>query len=343
MDNINESTNLSPEEIEVMLGEARALVDRQAEQVPSVEPPVPLINREEEIQQILDEADRITEQSEAIMNLAATPVTFEIEDLEPLGNNLPVEEEGTTPRPEIPVNSSSLLIDESTSRFSSAVWYEAVREQHITLAGVGGIGSYVAFLLARMKPRRLVIYDDDKVESVNMSGQLFSREDIGRYKTDAISLMTHNYADYYNLTSYTQKFESDSIGSAIMICGFDNMAARKTYFESWLGYCNSMYDPSKALFIDGRLAAEEFQVFAIKGDDQRAIDLYRKEWLFSDEEAEETLCSYKQTTYMANMIGSVIVNLFTNFIANQCDIIFPKDVPFMTSYEAGTMRFKVEM
>ena len=46
---------------------------------------------------------------------------------------------------------------------------------------------------------------------------------------------------------------------------------------------------------------------------------------------------------MANMIASVIVNLFVNFVANECSPIIDRDVPFMTSYAADTMYFKVEM
>lgn len=43
---------------------------------------------------------------------------------------------------EIPVNSNTLLIDESTSRFSSAIWYENIQKKTIILAGVGGIGRF---------------------------------------------------------------------------------------------------------------------------------------------------------------------------------------------------------
>lgn len=43
---------------------------------------------------------------------------------------------------EIPTNSGSLLVDESTSRFSSAIWYEAIQKKAIILAGVGGIGRF---------------------------------------------------------------------------------------------------------------------------------------------------------------------------------------------------------
>ena len=132
-----------------------------------------------------------------------------------------------------------------------------------------------------------------------------------------------------------------------MICGFDNMAARSTFYEKWkqkvLSYPAGSDNRKKCLFIDGRLAAEEFQVLSIQGDDERAMVEYENKWLFSDSEAEETICSYKQTTFMANMIASVMVNVFVNFVANQCGPIIDRDVPFFISYDASTMFTKVEM
>lgn len=42
----------------------------------------------------------------------------------------------------VPENSRSILIQETTSRFSGAIWYEKIQEKNITLAGVGGIGRF---------------------------------------------------------------------------------------------------------------------------------------------------------------------------------------------------------
>ena len=45
---------------------------------------------------------------------------------------------------------------------------------------------------------------------------------------------------------------------------------------------------------------------------------------------------------MANMIASVMVNLFVNFVANQCNPIIDRDLPFFTTYNAETMFYKTE-
>lgn len=245
--------------------------------------------------------------------------------------------------PVIPVPSDTLDIDESTARFSSAIWYDSIQEKRITLAGLGGIGSYVGFLLSRMKPNEIFLYDDDRVETVNMSGQLYGYSDVTKYKVDALSEMMRNYSSYHNALCIRSRFTEDSDATRIMICGFDSMEARRLFFDKWESYVDYIQedDVSKCLFIDGRLAAEEFQVFCITGDDTYNRTRYREQFLFSDEEADETLCSYKQTSYMANMIGSIIVNLFVNFVANSL-VENLRDLPFLTSYSGDSMMFKTE-
>lgn len=260
----------------------------------------------------------------------------------------PSSEEETTEEPEvhteIPVNSETLLVDDTTSRFSSAIWYENIQKKVITLAGVGGIGSYVGFLLARMKPASMFIYDNDIVEAVNMSGQLYGQSDLGRSKVSALAEMVRDYANYGSIFAIPDRFTNDSEASDIMICGFDNMEARKLFFDKWAAHVASkpIEERANCLYIDGRLAAEEFQILCIKGDDEFNINRYANEFLFSDAEADETVCSYKQTTFCANMIASYMVNLFVNFCANQCSPLIDRDLPFLTTYNAETMYLKTE-
>lgn len=239
-------------------------------------------------------------------------------------------------------NSPSLEMDIATSRFSGAIWYEKIQEQSIVLAGVGGIGSYVAFLLGRMKPRELIMYDPDVVEMVNMSGQLYKVSDIGLFKVVAVRNMIKDYCGYM-ADAIANNYGVGNAVRPIMICGFDNMAARRVFYDAWKDEVSCIdRGKDKYLFIDGRLAAEEYQVFAIQGNDDRAMAEYEDKWLFNDTEAEATVCSYKQTTFMANMIASTMVNIFVNFVANLCNPAFPREVPFFTSYDASTMFTKIK-
>lgn len=242
---------------------------------------------------------------------------------------------------EIPKNSETLLISEETSRFNSAIWFDKTRKQDVTIAGLGGIGSYVVFMLSRLDVNTMTLYDPDIVERVNLSGQLYNSNQIGDYKVDAAANMIANYSNYYSFVAEHEKLDENSMISKVTICGFDNMKARKDAFRNWTNFVARLPEEERGecLFIDGRLAAEELQVFCIKGDDTDGERRYEP-YLFSDSQAAPTVCSYKQTTFMANMIGSIIVNLFINFVANQCNPLIDRDLPFYTEYNAETMYFK---
>ena len=145
-----------------------------------------------------------------------------------------------------------------------------------------------------------------------------------------------------NIYAIREKFTHDSEAGNIMICGFDSMTARKTFFHSWRKHLRDVPDEEKykCIYIDGRLSIDCLQVFCITGDNDWAISEYAEKYLFSDEDADATVCSMKQTTYLACMIGSFIVNLFTNWVADTLNPVIPYDLPFFTEYDAQNMIFK---
>lgn len=285
------------------------------------------MNLTEEQQRIMDslleEAIPINDNTEdvAIVELADTENTF-----------IPIQE-----------NSITLLQNEQTLRFSSADWFERIKEQEVVLAGLGGIGSWCALLLSRLDIKYLTMYDDDFVDSVNLAGQFYRKSQIKAYKAQAISTAIKEYSSYYSCNVCTRKFESTSLASKIMICGFDNMEARKVFYFRWAAYLDQ--HPSEAkecLFIDGRLSADTFQVLCIKGDDEYNMKRYEEKFLFNDSEADETICSFKQTSFMANMIASYMVNLFVNFISNLSNPDIEKSIPFFTEFDSNTLYCKQE-
>lgn len=255
----------------------------------------------------------------------------------------PTESTESTSTP-LPLNSPSLLVDEATTRFSGASWFDEIQKSRVIIAGIGGIGSNVAFQLARMAPANITLYDDDVVERVNMAGQLYSTNDIGQRKVDAIASMISAYTLAKQVNAVPSKFTDNTEAGDIMICGFDNMAARKIFYNSWKRHVQTLTPDSRAkcLFLDGRLSIDTLQIFCIQGDDKVSMDRYETEFLFSDFQAEHTVCSMKQTTYLACMIGSLMVNLFTNFIANSLNPIIPYDLPFFTEYDSPNMLFKTQ-
>ncbi len=307
---------------------------------PSEETNMPL--SDEELNEIIED-NGLSEEEESYDENQGEGNDIDLEESEE-EESVATTENNTPDNTKIPLNSPTLLIDESTTRFSGAEWFNEIQKARIIIAGIGGIGSNVAFQLARMIPANLTLYDDDNVEMVNMAGQLFCSNDIGEAKVNAIANMIHNYASMKQVLAIKDKFTSDKEPGDIMICGFDNMVARKVFFNSWHNHIldKPENERSKCLYLDGRLNMDTLQILCIRGDDQYNIERYEKEFLFADYEADTTVCSMKQTTYLACMIGSLMVNLFTNFIANSLNPIIPYDLPFFTEYDAQNMLFKTE-
>ena len=246
--------------------------------------------------------------------------------------------------PLITPNSPTLLIDDSTSRFSGASWYEEIQKQTIILAGLGGIGSWLSLQLARLHPEALFLYDDDEVEMANMSGQLYGLHSIGQAKVNAMTAILNSFSSTSHIYAIGERFTETTQACDIMMCGFDNMIARRVFFEVWKTYVlrKPYEERKKCLYLDGRLSIDTLQVLCIKGDDDYNMERYMDDYLFHDEDADETICSMKQTTFLACMIGSIMTNLFVNFVANQLQPIIPYDLPFFTEYDSQNMIFRTE-
>lgn len=228
---------------------------------------------------------------------------------------------------------------DETARFSGAEWFNKIQEKIIIVGGAGGISSNAIFQLARVHPNSIYIFDDDTVEEVNLAGQMFNNNSVGKKKVDAIANIVKDFCRYESVFAMPEKYTEDSFTANIMICGFDNMKARKVFFNNWCKHVDEQKDKSKCLFIDARLSFDTLQVFTITGDDEFNKNRYENEFLFSDEEADETICSLKQTTFMACMIASFIVNNVVNFCTNELTPMI-KQLPFFIEYDSNLMYLK---
>lgn len=248
---------------------------------------------------------------------------------------------------ETPVEESVEDITEETqisaqyNRFKGADWFEIVQEQDVILAGLGGIGSWVSLFLSRLGPKTISLYDDDRFETHNLSGQAFRINSLGRSKVEEAASIAIDFSNYTTSYAFNSKYLERSSTSKIMICGFDNMGARKLFYNKWKEAI-IQEESHEYLFIDGRLTADMFQLFCIQGNDAYTQDEYERNWLFEDEDADDTDCTFRQTSHIAAMLGTYITTYFTNFCSNLSPDNFPKRIPWFMEYNSivNTYDFK---
>lgn len=238
---------------------------------------------------------------------------------------------------ELPTNSMTTLETDTTSRFRGAMWFSEVSKSKVSIIGQGGIGSWTSLIVSRLGIQYLSTFDGDTVEAVNMAGQLFGRNHIGNKKATAVYHTVYDLCGYFGYNATSRNFVSTDFLESITIGALDNMGARKEVFNSWYRRYKGV---SAALLIDGRLSADEFQIFVMSGTDEARIKEYKSKWLFDDAEGEHTLCSFKQTTYMASMIASYIANVIVNHCTNLTNPDAMFDLPFYINYNAEMMYLK---
>lgn len=236
-----------------------------------------------------------------------------------------------------PKEALSLLNNSYTGRFNGAPWFKDMEKYSVILYGVGGLGSHFAYSIARTGISNISLCDMDTVEAHNLSGQLFSKNDIRSPKSLAMCKFLNDYTDIKNIVAKTvsdTQVEFNYNCTNIVVCALDNMETRKRIFEK---VKNTSQENRPPLFIDLRGNPEYCVIYAIPMDSQEAIAKYEEEF-FSDGEAEAGVCSYKQTTYMANMCASLGTNALINFV--QSRELPLASLPYKVIYEANN--FKLE-
>lgn len=209
-------------------------------------------------------------------------------------------------------------------RLKDAVWLR-YSKPYILVAGAGGIGSWTTLFLARAGLAPFLV-DFDTIEVHNMGGQMFSKDQIGKSKVSAVQENVKKFCDK-EIVIFEERVGTDyhNMGPFV-VAAFDNMEARKNLSEAWYKSCG---DNPEALFIDGRLTAEQIQIICVTPD---KYERYKKEYLFSDSEVEDTICTFKQTSHAAALIGAHITGFITNHFSNLVEGNKSRAVPFFWEY-----------
>lgn len=214
------------------------------------------------------------------------------------------------------------------NRFKDAPWYPK-DDMYVMVGGAGGIGSWTTVLLSRAG-FKVIVHDFDILEEHNLGGQLYKRYQVRDPKVNALAVIVQDFCDE-EIVPLHIKITEDTPLHRMFISAFDNMKARTVSYVNWL---ENFKDDPKAIFIDGRLNAEQMQILCVRGGEQYRSEQreYLSEYLFDDSAVEDAPCTFKQTSHAAAMIASHIVGFFTNHITNVLEGDDARTVPFFWEY-----------
>lgn len=181
------------------------------------------------------------------------------------------------------------------------------------IIGAGSIGSNVAELLARYGIEKMSIYDFDVVESHNIANQLYTEEDIGCPKTEALAKLLYKINPKLKQTlEIKDKYESQPLTDYVFMC-VDSVEVRNHIVKT------NRYNPMIKAMFDFRTTLLEGQCYYADWQNNRDKNSLIESLNFTHEEALEntpvSACGFELSVApvvkMTALTG--IVN-FTNLI-----------------------------
>ncbi len=211
-------------------------------------------------------------------------------------------------------------------RFKGLPWFDGISQSLIFVGGAGGISSWLTLFLARTGAK-IVVVDNDTVEIENLAGQCYGKEDVEKSKVKAISDVVTRLCGENNVVPIEALIDEEEgqwrrvITMSDVVCvGFDNLKARELVYKEW-----KMYGKETSFFVDGRLSAENGQIFVLDKNSKEEDFIAYEQTYFPESERIELPCTMKATTHCGALIASLMTAQIVNWFSNQNTEALPRD------------------
>jgi hypothetical protein len=198
------------------------------------------------------------------------------------------------------------MSERAFERHSGLLDLEMVKEQQVHVVGCGAIGKPVALALAGLGVGEMSLWDDDVVSEENVGPQAWPQRKIGEPKVNVLDRMIHELNPGVLLQRYEDRITEETsspFGGDVVMCCVDSLAARKEVWNWWRD-AESMREPS--LWVDGRMAAEVWQMFAVPMDRPDRFKKYEES--LDTQGVYRAPCTRKATSYCALTVAGCMVS-----------------------------------
>jgi molybdopterin-synthase adenylyltransferase len=178
---------------------------------------------------------------------------------------------------------------------------------HVNIIGLGGIGSFAAFGVAKLGVPNITVVDDDTVELHNVPNQFHATDQLGLTKTDAMLDTAFAYTGT-TLNAIEGQIGKDSPDDwnpkGVVISGVDSMKARMDIWDNG----KIKFNPAVSHYIDARIAGQLVVVYCVNPNNLEDIKHY-EQTLHSDEDAEPAPCTERGVIDVGLSVGALLTNM----------------------------------
>lgn len=183
--------------------------------------------------------------------------------------------------------------------------------ERIHIIGCGSVGSVVAENLARFGITRMTLYDFDTVEPRNLANQMFTQDDVGRLKVEALADMLHriNPEIDNDLVLVPKGYTGQKLSGYVFLC-VDNIDLRRE-----IATANKSNTFIKGMF-DFRTGLTDAQHYAADWKDMKMVQGFLNSMAFTHEEAKAStpVSACNVTLSVCPTIRAIVALGVANFI-----------------------------
>lgn len=180
----------------------------------------------------------------------------------------------------------------------------------VHLVGLGGIGSAVAPILAKLGVSEIHLWDDDTLENGNLPSQfLYRLEDVGKTKVEAAREILSALGPVA-VTAHARRFTTEETLEGIVVSGVDSMASRAAIWE------RVRFNIAVPLFFDGRLGGEILELHTVRPVVFEEVQRYDGT-LFPDDEAAPLPCTERAIIHPAVVLAGLVASQLTRWMREE--------------------------
>lgn len=199
------------------------------------------------------------------------------------------------------------------------------RQLHVSIVGLGTVGSNAAVELARMGVGSLQLTDGDQVEAHNLPSQAYTLADLGQPKAQALASRVREVSDHVSLDARQAMLAGgESFPAGPVLLAVDSMDARRSILEGSVAW-----RPSHPLVLDARMGGEIVQLYAFNPSHPAALQRWLDEWHPADKSAPLP-CGGRSVSYVGGLVGALIASYVARHLRGS-------SLPFWTQLDLGTL------
>lgn len=208
---------------------------------------------------------------------------------------------------------------------------EGLEKTKFIVIGAGAIGSFFVATLGKMGARDITVYDDDTIENHNLANQLYPLYLVGKPKVEALEDVAFDYGEA-KIKARNERWNHDTAEDGdIVVVAVDNMDVRKAIWDYYK-------DRPHKLFVEGRMAAQVFRVYAVEATNKAAKDFYETT-LYPQAEAVPDRCGQKSIIYTVLQVSGQMLSQIKRYLMNEYR---PTEVVYDCLNDHVTKKFHME-